>query len=109
MSKQGKLSLKGLFILVLVVVVVFTGGYLYYLNGIGAVDSSNTEDVIVEVPSGSGATAIMYILNDAGLIKNMNCAKVNARIGGYDSLQANTYIFNKSMTLPEIVNSCRKN
>ena len=103
MSKQGRISLKAIFIVVLIVVVAFTGGILFYLNGIGAVDSSNTDNVLVEIPNGSGATAIVYILNDAGLIKNMNCAKVNARIGGYDSLQANTYIFNKAMTLPEIM------
>ena len=103
MSKKGRLSFKGLFILVLVVVVVFSGGFLYYLNGIGAVDSSDKEDVTVTIPNGSGATAIVYILNDAGLIKDMNCAKVNARLGGYNSLQANTYIFNKGMTLPEMM------
>ena len=103
MSKKGKISLKGVVVLVLIIVVAFTGGLLYYLNGIGAVDSSDTNDIIVDVPSGSGATAIVYLLNDQGLIKDMNCAKVNARIGGYNNLQANTYIFNKSMTLPEMM------
>ncbi len=108
MSKKGKLSLKGLVILVLIVVGVFTGGFLYYLNGIGAVDSSNKSDVTVTIPNGSGASSIIYILDDNGLIKNMNCAKINARIGGYNSLQANTYIFNKSMTLPEMMGAINK-
>ena len=103
MSKKGIISLKGVVVLVFIIVVAFTGGLLYYLNGIGAVDSSDNSDVIVDVPSGSGATAIVYLLDEQGLIKNMNCAKVNARIGGYNSLQANTYIFNKSMTLPEMM------
>ncbi|MBQ3184544.1 MAG: endolytic transglycosylase MltG, partial [Firmicutes bacterium] len=45
---------------------------------------------------------IVEILDENGLVKNKTCAKINARIGGYDSLQANTYIFNKSMTVPEM-------
>lgn len=108
MSKHGKISLKGLVILVLIVVVVFTGGFIYYLHGIGPVDSSDSSDVMVTIENGSGATAIVYQLNEQGLIKDMNCAKINARIGGYNSLQANTYIFNKSMTLPEMMNAINK-
>lgn len=95
--------MKKILIVLIILVVALTGGILYYLSGIGSVDSSNTEDILVEVPQGSGASSIVYILDDAGLVKNMTCAKVNARIGGYDSLQANTYIFNKSMTFPEMM------
>lgn len=96
-------KLKGLFIVILIVVVIFSGGLFAYLNGIGAVDPGNKEDVTVVIPEGSGASAIVGILDEAGLIKNKTFAKVNARIGGYHSLQANTYVFNKSMTLPEIM------
>ena len=103
MSKKGKVSLKGVVIVALIVVAAFTGAFVYYLNGIGAVDSSNKDDVLVTIPNGSGASSIVYILDENGLIKDMNCAKVNARIGGYNSLQANTYVFNKSMTLPEMM------
>lgn len=103
MSKKGKVSLKGIVIVALIVVAAFTGAFVYYLNGIGAVDSSNKDDVVVTIPNGSGASSIVYILDENGLIKDMNCAKVNARIGGYNSLQANTYVFNKSMTLPEMM------
>ncbi|MDO4868946.1 MAG: endolytic transglycosylase MltG [Bacillota bacterium] len=103
MSKQGSISLKGIIVLLLVLVVAFTGGIFFYLQGLGAVDPSDDEDIIVTVPNGSGASSIVYMLDDAGLVKNMTCAKINARIGGYDSLQANTYIFNKSMTLTEMM------
>lgn len=103
MSKRGSISLKGIIVLLLIVVAIITGGLFYYLQGLGAVDPTDKEDVIVTVPSGSGASSIVYLLDDAGLVKNMTCAKVNARIGGYDSLQANTYVFNRSMTLKEIM------
>ena len=96
-------KLKGLFIVILIVVVAFSGGLFAYLNGIGAVDPGNEEDVTVVIPEGSGASAIVGVLDEAGLVKNSTFAKINARIGGYNSLQANTYVFNKSMTLPEIM------
>ncbi len=103
MSKNGKISLKILIIIAAVVVTVFTGGLFIYLNGLGAVDASDTEEITVEVPNGSGAMAIVYLLDDKGLVKNMTCAKINAKIGGYNSLKANTYIFSKSMTLTEMM------
>lgn len=95
--------LKLIFIILIILVVALTGGIIFYLTGIGAVDSDDTQDITVEIPNGSGASSIVYILNEQGLVKNITCAKINARIGGYDSLQANTYIFNKSMTLPEMM------
>ncbi|MBE6045256.1 MAG: endolytic transglycosylase MltG [Clostridiales bacterium] len=98
-------KLKGLFIVILIVVVAFSGGLFAYLSGIGAVDPGNKEDVTVVIPEGSGASAIVGVLDEAGLVKNSTFAKVNARIGGYNSLQANTYVFNKSMTLPEIMDA----
>ena len=96
-------KIKLIVIILLVVVVGSLGGAFFYLSGLGAVDSSDTTEISVTVPSGSGASSIVYLLNDAGLVKNMTCAKVNARIGGYNSLQANTYNFNKSMTFPEMM------
>ena len=102
MSNQMKGKFKLIFIIAIVLVVVITGGLFFYLSGLGAVDSNNEEPVTVNIPSGSGASYIVEILDENGLVKNKTCAKINARIGGYDSLQANTYIFNKSMTVPEM-------
>jgi len=101
-SNQMKGKFKLIFIIAIVLVVVITGGLFFYLSGLGAVDSNNEEPVTVNIPSGSGASYIVEILDENGLVKNKTCAKINARIGGYDSLQANTYIFNKSMTVPEM-------
>ena len=96
-------KIKAIVIILIVLVVICTGGLFVYLSGLGAADKNNKEDVTVTIPNGSGASYIVSILDDAGLVKNTTCAKINARIGGYDSLQANTYIFNKSMTFPEIM------
>lgn len=96
-------KIKAIVIILIILVIVCTGGLIVYLSGLGAADKNDKEDVSVTIPNGSGASYIVSILDDAGLVKNSTCAKINARIGGYDSLQANKYIFNKSMTFPEIM------
>ena len=72
-------------------------GLIVYNSGIGPADSSDDEPITVEIPSGSGAMDIINILDENGLVKNKTMAGIHVRIGGYDSLQANTYIFSKDM------------
>lgn len=103
MSKQADGKLKLILIIVAVLVILITGGMFFYQNGIGAVDPDNEKPVTVTIPSGSGGSAIVEILDDAGLIKNKICAKIHIRISSYDALQANTYRFNKSMSFKEIM------
>ncbi len=94
----------GHFLLVLILVLallVGVGGW--YTMGLRAVEPGNEEAVVVEIPNGSGASMIVEILDEAGLVRNKTCAKINAKIGGYNSLQANTYIFNKGMSFQQIM------
>ena len=102
-GKTQRNKLKLILIILAAVVVLLTGSIALYLNGIGAVDPDSEETVTVEVPSGSGASAIVDILDENGLVKIPLFAKIHARIGGYDTLQANTYMFSKSMTLSEMM------
>lgn len=102
MSKVSNSKLKIVLVIAIVLFIGLTGSILMYLSGIGAVDSKDMNPVTVNIPSGSGASLIVEILDENGLIKNKTFAKIHARIGGYDSLQANTYIFYKSMTLPQM-------
>lgn len=99
-GKKGKLKLLVALIAVLLVLVL---GGLVYTIGLGPVDSSNDDEITVNIPSGSGASSIVYILEENGLVKNTLCAKINARIGGYNSLQANSYVFSKSMSFREMM------
>ncbi len=78
-------------------------GLIVYNSGIGPADSSDDEPITVEIPSGSGAMDIINILDENGLVKNKTMAGIHVRIGGYDSMQANTYIFSKDMGLKEIL------
>lgn len=98
-------KLKVVIVIAAVFVVALTCGIFFYFNGIGAVDPGNDEPIPVLIPNGSGSSAIVEILDENGLVKNKTCAKIHARTGGYDSLQANSYIFNKGMTLSEIFNA----
>jgi len=99
-KKKKKSGCLWIFVLILAVAVGFGG---YYTMGLRPVDPGSEETVVVEIPSGSGASAIVDILDQAGLVKNRLCAKINSRIGGYNSLQANTYIFSPSMSFHEIM------
>ena len=82
--------------IIILAVIVGIGGV--YTIGLMPVEPGNTDPVTVEVPSGSGASAIVDLLDEAGLVKSRFWAKVNSRLGHYNNLQANVYIFNKDMT-----------
>ena len=105
MAKRKSSRFKIILAAVLIAVVVITGGSIVYLSGLGAAAPDDTDTITIEIPEGSGASYIIEILDQNGLVKNKVCAKIHARIGGYDTLQANSYMFTKSMTLPEIMDA----
>lgn len=95
---------KRIIIVAAVVAILFiTIASMVFFSGIGAVDKNDDKSISVNIPSGSGGMTIIEILDEQGLIKNKFCAKIQMKIGGYKSLQANTYIFNKSMGLKEML------
>ena len=102
-KKKKNGLLKALLVLILILAALVAGSG-YYTLGLRAVEPGSTEEVIVEIPNGSGASMIVEILDDAGLIRNKTCAKINTKLAKYDSLQANTYILNKGMSFTRIMN-----
>lgn len=102
-KKKKKKGCRGLFLLIVILALLVAGGG-YYTLGLRPVDPTSEETVVVEIPNGSGASAIVEILDSAGLVRNKFCAKVNSRIGGYNDLQANTYLLSPSMSFQEIMN-----
>lgn len=93
---------KMLVIILAIVVVIFGGGLGFYLFGISAAEPGNTEEVEVTVESGSGALMVLEELDEAGLVKNKLCGKILVKVSGFNSIQANTYIFTKDMPLTKI-------
>ena len=94
---------KILILILLIIVLGIAAAMFAYFNGLKAVDPKDKSDITVTVIDGSGANAIIDQLDEAGLIKDPLCAKINARLTGYDSLQANTYVLNRSMSFPKIM------
>lgn len=86
-----------------IAILILAVGFTVYSSGLGPADKTDDEPITVNIPQGSGAMNIIDILNENGLIKNLTMAKIHMKIGGYDSLQANTYIFSKDMGLKEIL------
>lgn len=90
-------------IAVTAVLILSVTGLAVYNSGLGPMDKDSEEPVTVNIPTGSGALDIINILDQNGLVKNPSMAKIHVRIGGYDTLQANTYVFSKDMSLKEIL------
>lgn len=86
-----------------IAILILAVGFTVYSSGLGPSDKTDDEPITVNIPQGSGAMNIIDILDENGLIKNLTMAKIHMKIGGYDSLQANTYIFSKDMGLKEIL------
>jgi UPF0755 protein len=73
-----------------------------------AVDLSDSNVHIVEVPRGATTKKIAELLKTEGLIKNSNHFKAAVKEKSYDGkLQAGTYSFTKAMDLNQIIDSLK--
>lgn len=89
------------FIVGISAIVLIVGSIFFYQWGTGAV-SSQDEEVIVQVKPGANASTILNTLNESGLVNNTLCGKIFLKLNTYDHIQANTYIFNKNMSLSKM-------
>lgn len=87
-----------------VIVICILGGVIFFTSGLGAVSKDDKTDIVVTVESGSGAYDILYALDEAGLVKNDFCGKLYMKFFAPDTLQANTYVLNKTLSFKEQVN-----
>jgi UPF0755 protein len=97
--KRKKGKALWLLVLILAIAVGFGG---WYVMGLSAVEPGNEDPVMVEIPEGTGASGVVYELDAAGLVKNLLCARINAKIGGHHP-KANTYILNRSMSVAQMM------
>lgn len=93
---------KIIIIIVSLIAILGISVFMFYNNGISAVDTDNKEEVIVTVEKGSGTNTVLNVLEESGLVKNKLCAKVYVKLNNLNNIQANTYILNKSMSIKEI-------
>lgn len=86
-----------------IIIAAALSAFFVYRNGLGPADIDDDTPITVDIPQNSGALQIIDILDENGLIKNRTAARIHVRLGNYDTLQANTYIFSKDMDLKEIL------
>lgn len=92
---------KYLFGLISFFIMIIVGICLFYINGVSSV-SNEDKDVIVTIEKGQGASSILDRLDEAGLVNNKLCGKIFLKLNHFQSLQANTYIFNENMNLNDM-------
>lgn len=118
-KSQKKMSLGGRIvrstvIILLTLAAVFAILFVAYdkikENYFMPVDPNDATPIVVEIPSGSGASSIAKILYEAcgednvGLIKHKAVFKIYVDfIGKANRLQAGTYVLSKNMTVAEMV------
>ncbi len=94
---------KPLLIIIVFLAVVLLGIGFTWTYLASPVDSGNTEDMEVEITSGTSTAKIGTILKENKLIKSELLFKVYVRLYSVNSLKASTYIFNQGMGLEEII------
>ena len=96
---------KKILVILVLFVVIFTSGGIYFKSRSGAYDVNEEKKVVVNIPSGSGTDSIADILSDAKLIKNKLVFKINVKMSGKASqFKAGEYQFDQSYTNGEIIN-----
>lgn len=94
-------------IIIGIIAVAAVGLSVFYMQGVSSV-SNEDKEVIVTIENGQGATSILNTLDEAGLVNNKLCGKIFLKLNHFESLQANTYIFNKNMNLNEMFSIMEK-
>lgn len=101
---KSKSKTKLLVIILILIAVIAAGLFGFYKHELTAVSSTDDKTITVDIASGSGAYDIISALDKAGLIRNAACAKLYVRLAAPSNLQANTYLLNKTMSLPQMLN-----
>ena len=104
---NNKKSKKGFIVfIVLLLISIIAGGLfiIYYSGNSGNTGQISDEIIYVEIPSGSSTTSIATILEENGLIDNVNTFKLQSKIKGYDGeYKAGTYGFSVGMPTDEMM------
>jgi len=94
-----------LFLITAIIIALLTTGFFVYRyvdSAVGALDSTSTEYVTVEIPEGSGNKYIGQILEKAGVIKSATVFNYYTKFKNYSNFQSGYYNLQASMDLEEI-------
>ena len=94
-----------LFLITAIIIALLATGFFVYRyvdSAVGALDSTSTEYVNVEIPEGSGNKYIGQILEKAGVIKSATVFNYYTKFKNYSNFQSGYYNLQASMDLEEI-------
>jgi len=93
--------------LLLAALLIFGGGFLYVNSALKPVDPDSEKKIKVEIPIGSGVSAISQILEDSGVIKNARVFKYYVKFNNETGFMAGEYEMKPSMTIQQIIDSLK--
>ena len=94
-----------LFLITAIIIALLATGFFVYRyvdSAVGALDSTSTEYVTVEIPEGSGNKYIGQILEKSGVIKSATVFNYYTKFKNYSNFQSGYYNLQASMDLEEI-------
>src|SRR3712207_4663985 len=109
-KRRGKLNLLKILVSLLVIMVLVSGGsYVYNRYGSKAVDPSSKVSQIIEIPEGSSVKSIATILKDKGFIRSKHVFVKNVKhTGKAENIKAGKYKLSKSMDNAAIIDKMVK-
>lgn len=97
-------KLRILAVLVLILVVLGGVGYVYFQQQLGVPHTSSTAGKPFEIPPGLGAREVIKLLVQKGIIADENLTLAYLALSGNrKELKAGEYLFDKPMTIPEVI------
>jgi UPF0755 protein len=95
------------FVLIIIVAIVGTSGYFYIKSALQPVNPESDQEIIVDIPIGSGVSTISQLLEDNGLVKNAKVFKYYVKFKNESNFMAGEYHMNPSMSIQEIIDSLK--
>ncbi|SOC02277.1 UPF0755 protein [Ureibacillus xyleni] len=110
-KKEGKIVRRIVAIVTLVILLIVSvvgiSGYFYVKSALKPIDPESKTEIPVEIPMGSGISAIASILEENGVIKDARIFKYYTKFKNETSFQAGNYSMTQSMTFDEIIESLK--
>lgn len=98
---------KYLSIIILALVIIVAGSYLYYNSSLKPIDVSSKDEVVLNIEEGTSGNRIGSMLKEHGLIKNEKIFKLYLKLNKVNDLKSGEYRFNRSMDTAELVSKLR--
>lgn len=102
---------KTVSIIILLLLLIFAIGgisaYKYIKTSLEPVDTTDNEEIIVNIPMGSSSSTIGEILEEEGIIKDSRIFRFYTKFKNQSNFQAGNYTFTKAFTLDEIIESLK--